>query len=162
MQYVSGSIAQDYNRRKKRQGAFWAGRFRPTVIQPGYHLSRCFFYISLNMVRAGAVEHPSEWVGGSHAELLGEDAGTDPIIDRQALLRCLDCGSQDSFRDWYLATLHQECCRGALVRQPHWTEAAAVGDKQWIQEVADACATTIIFTHQIGRASCRERVCVGV
>ena len=40
MQYVSGSIAQDYNRRKKRQGAFWAGRFRPTLIQPGHHLCR--------------------------------------------------------------------------------------------------------------------------
>ena len=52
MRYLQGSSAQDYNRRKKRSGAFWSGRFNTTLIQNGSHLSRCLFYIGLNMVRA--------------------------------------------------------------------------------------------------------------
>jgi len=136
MQYISGSMAQDYNRRKSRQGAFWAGRFRPTLIQPGHHLSRCFFYISLNMVRAHAVTHPSEWVGGSHAELLGQVPAKDRIIDRQALLHCLECGTWESFGDWYARTIAERCRAGRLEREPFWSEAAAVGDREWIEELA--------------------------
>ena len=91
MQYVSGSVAQDYNRRKERSGAFWSGRFRPTLVQSGRHLTRCFFYINLNMVRARAVGRPDEWVGGSHAELMGSAGAGGPIIDHGALLGCLEC-----------------------------------------------------------------------
>lgn len=137
LQYVSGSIAQDYNRRKERQGAFWSGRYRPTLIQPGHHLSRCFFYISMNMVRARAVAHPCEWVGGSHAELLEDyDGESEPIIDRPALLKSMHCGSWDLLRDWYLGTLEQQCRRKSHPRQPLWTEAAAVGDEDWIEDLA--------------------------
>lgn len=65
MQFLSGTAAQDYNRRTGREGAIWSSRHRPTLIEPGLHLSRCFFYIDLNMVRAGVVSRPVEWVGGS-------------------------------------------------------------------------------------------------
>ena len=61
MRFLQGSSAQDYNRRKKRSGAFWSGRYHTTLIQNGSHLSRCLFYIGLNMVRVKAVRHPSEW-----------------------------------------------------------------------------------------------------
>ena len=71
MQYLSGAAAQDYNRRLRREGAFWRGRFRPTLVEDGYHLTRCFFYIELNMVRAHAVDHPSEWYGGAFPEHSG-------------------------------------------------------------------------------------------
>jgi REP element-mobilizing transposase RayT len=84
MQYVSGSIAQDYNRRKERQGSFWSGRYRPTL-----------------------------------AKLMG-------------------CGSWELFRDWYGRTLEQQCCRNSHPRQPLWTEAAAVGDEVWIEDLAGA------------------------
>ncbi|MFW5803161.1 MAG: transposase, partial [Verrucomicrobiota bacterium] len=82
MQYVSGSIAQDYNRRKERQGSFWSGRYRPTLIK-----------------------------------LMG-------------------CGSWELFRDWYGRTLEQQCCPNSHPRQPLWTDAAAVGDEAWIEDLA--------------------------
>ena len=89
------------------------------------------------MVRAGAVEHPSEWVGGSHAELLGEEPRGGGIIDADALLRCLGCGSQEAFCDWYARTLGEECERGRRCREPHWTEAAAVGDREWVERLSE-------------------------
>ena len=31
MQYIQGTMGRDYNRRKKRRGAFWSDRFHPTL-----------------------------------------------------------------------------------------------------------------------------------
>ena len=134
MQFLSGAAAQDYNRRKKREGAFWGGRYRPTLVESGSHLSRCFFYIEMNMVRAQVAGHPSEWVGGAF------DEHTDRrrryrIIDRERLLHCLDCVNIEQFRDWYEATLNL-CSREHMEREPYWTEAAAVGSREWVEQLS--------------------------
>jgi putative transposase len=61
MQLIAGRTAQAYNQRKKRKGAFWEDRYHATAIEAEKHLLRCLVYIDLNMVRAGVVNHPSEW-----------------------------------------------------------------------------------------------------
>ena len=61
MQLIAGRTGQDYNQRKKRQGAFWEDRYHATAVESGDHLLRCLVYIDLNMVRAGIVSHPSQW-----------------------------------------------------------------------------------------------------
>jgi hypothetical protein len=61
MQLIAGRTAQEYNQRKKRRGAFWEDRYHATAIQQDEHLHHCLVYINLNMVRAGAVNHPQEW-----------------------------------------------------------------------------------------------------
>jgi putative transposase len=48
---IAGRTAQEYNRRKKRKGAFWEDRYHATAIETGEHLLRCLVYIDLNMVR---------------------------------------------------------------------------------------------------------------
>ena len=58
---VAGRVGQEYNTRKNRRGAFWEDRYHATAIQTDEHLVQCIVYIYLNMVRAGAVSHPSEW-----------------------------------------------------------------------------------------------------
>ncbi len=139
MQYVQGAAARDYNRRKQRNGAYWADRFHPTLVQTGSHLSRCLFYIGLNMVRAGAVSHPLEWEGSGCRELMGS-CRHDPIINLDRLLWCLGMPGRDSqFRDWYCGTI-DELSRSYLVREPVWSEAAAIGDRKWIEQLAGRIA----------------------
>src|SRR5688572_11578849 len=41
MQLIAGRIGQEYNQRKKRQGAFWEDRYHGTAIEPDGHLQRC-------------------------------------------------------------------------------------------------------------------------
>jgi len=41
MQLIAGRTAQEYNRRKKRKGAFWQDRYHATAIESGEHLWRC-------------------------------------------------------------------------------------------------------------------------
>lgn len=69
MQLIAGRTAQEYTRRKKRKGAFWQDRYHATAIESGEHLWRCLVYVDLNMVRAGVVNHPSEWKWSGYHEI---------------------------------------------------------------------------------------------
>jgi REP element-mobilizing transposase RayT len=53
IQLIAGRTAREYNRRKKRKGAFWDDRYHATAVQTDSHLNQCLVYIDLNMVRAG-------------------------------------------------------------------------------------------------------------
>ena len=49
LQLIAGKTAQEYNKRKKRKGAFWDDRYHATAIDAGEHLLRCLVYIDLNV-----------------------------------------------------------------------------------------------------------------
>ena len=89
MQYVQGTTGRDFNRRKEREGSFWRDRYHPTLIQNGEHLTRCLFYIDLNMVRARAVSHPLEWKCCGCHELYGTRKRYR-ILNRKKLLECVN------------------------------------------------------------------------
>ena len=133
MHFLQGTVAGDYNRRKKREGAFWRGRYHPTLVESGSHLSRCLFYIDLNMTRANGRMHPSEWTGGAYAEILGERQRYR-IINRDRLKWCLGMSGQPNsgFASWYKATIEEEINCGYQVRQPFWSEALGVGSEEWV------------------------------
>ncbi|MCF7855645.1 MAG: transposase [Candidatus Pacebacteria bacterium] len=141
MQYLQGLVARDCNRRKKRSGAFWSDRFKPTLVQNGSHLCRCLFYIGLNMVRAGAVEHPAEWAACGYHELTGR-CQRYRIVDVPLLLNCLEMPEQSAhFLEWYERTMQTMCESGYLCREPLWSEAAAVGSRAWIESLSGTVVT---------------------
>ncbi len=58
---IAGRTAQEYNKRKKRKGAFWEDRYHATAVQDTEYLIQCMNYIDMNMVRAGVVKKPWDW-----------------------------------------------------------------------------------------------------
>ena len=137
MQFIQGTIAKDFNRRKKREGAYWTGRFHPTLIQNGPHFSRCLLYIGLNMVRTGVIKHPSDWRCCGYHELIG-NRQRYKIIDTERLLKVLEMSKPlDYFFKWYDKTIESSLKSDIMRRQAIWTECAAVGDKQWIEQLAN-------------------------
>jgi putative transposase len=90
MQLVAGRVAQTYNEREKRRGAFWQDRYHATAVQSDGHLLRCMAYIDLNMVRAGVVEHPSKWRESGHREI-ERLPQRYRIIDMPALAALIGC-----------------------------------------------------------------------
>jgi putative transposase len=68
-----------------RKGAFWEDRYPTAAIESGEHLLRCQVYIDLNMVRAGAVSHPQEWVHGGYREIQGQRR-RNRLLDPDALV----------------------------------------------------------------------------
>ena len=130
MQKLEGEFAEFYNIRKRRSGAFWAGRYHCTMLDTGEYLWNCMRYIDLNMMRAGAVDHPRDWRWCAHGELTGLRQRYR-MLDMAAVLRMHGDCATEQFVENYQATIDQALARG-LQREPMWTESIAVGgSKLW-------------------------------
>lgn len=161
MKWLQGTAAGDINRRQKREGAFWKGRFHATLVETGSHLSRCLFYLDMNMVRAKAVRHPEEWRFGGAQELLGLRKRYR-AIDREWLLRLLGVTDMSEFRQWYCQTLDELCQnREPYPRESFWSTSLAVGSRQWIAGLVggDCEAQKCIFPLDCGdNGTCKLNV----
>lgn len=72
MQMLGRYYVQYFNHQYKRTGTLWEGRYKATVLDSEQYLLTCSRYIELNPVRAGMVEHPSDYPWSSyHANALG-------------------------------------------------------------------------------------------
>ena len=66
MQTLGRYYVQYFNHHYKRTGTLWDGRYKSTLISSDQYLFSCMRYIELNPVRAGMVEHPSEYPWSSY------------------------------------------------------------------------------------------------
>jgi putative transposase len=134
LQFLHGSVGQKYNILKNREGSFWKDRFHSTCIQSGGHLSKCLFYIDMNMVRAGVVKHPSFWKHSGYHEIMGERQRYR-IINKERLLQALSMDDIERMRRWYRLTLEHLLRAGELAREEYWSKAIAVGDPEWLKNI---------------------------
>ncbi|WP_319523233.1 transposase [uncultured Desulfosarcina sp.] len=134
---IAGRTAQEYNRRKRRKGAFWEDRYHSTAIENGEHLLRCLVYVDLNMVRAGVVDHPSKWPYGGYNEI--QMPRRKNIIIAYEKLRALA-----GFEDYAsFASAHRKWVHAALEdfdakRDSRWTQSIAVGTGPFIERIKNA------------------------
>lgn len=131
MQLIAGRVAQQFNRRKSRKGAYWEDRYHATAVQADSHLARCMVYIDLNMVRAGVVEHPSEWIHAGYNEIQALPRRYR-CIDVSALATLLGFTDTDRLRDGLREWVHGALEKGRLERDPEWTESIAVGQREYL------------------------------
>ncbi len=136
MQRLQGEFAKWYNLRRRRSGAFWNGRYHCTMVESGEHLWRCMRYIDLNMVRAGAVEHPRDWPWCGYDELAGE-RGKFLVLDREKLLDLTEAGSVAELARSHQAAIAEALEAPRLEREPQWTDAIAVGSRDFVDHVAE-------------------------
>jgi putative transposase len=135
MQLVASRTGQTYNERKSRLGAFWQDRYHATAVETEGHLFRCIAYIDLNMVRAGAVQHPREWRESGYAEMLRAPQRYR-IIDMPTLGRLMRCDAPGELRArWIARTDGALDERPARHREPAWTESLAVGGEAFLQGI---------------------------
>ena len=131
---VAGRTGQEFNQRKKRKGAFWEDRYHATAVENGEHLLQCLVYIDLNMVRAGVVNHPSEWPFGGYNEIQ-EPKKKNILIDYGRLRILLGFESYEdvriNHRKWVESCLQNQT-KG---RDEKWTRSLAVGSKTFIDGV---------------------------
>lgn len=133
IQLIAGRTGQEYNQRKGRKGAYWEDRYHATAVETGKHLIRCLVYIDLNMVRAGAVQHPSEWHFGGYNEIHNPKQRYT-LINKQKLMDMLEILDHElmcrSHKKWVEEILKS----GSVTREPKWTESIAIGSKEFVQE----------------------------
>jgi putative transposase len=72
LQYVASRYGAWLNKRLKRTGTLWEGRFRSSPVDQDRYCLACYRYIELNPVRARIVRHPSDYSWSSYgANALG-------------------------------------------------------------------------------------------
>ena len=59
--------SQYVNRKYRRTGSLWEGRFRSCVVESETYLLQCYRYIESNPVRAGMVSRPDDYSWSSYA-----------------------------------------------------------------------------------------------
>jgi putative transposase len=60
------------NRKEKRSGTLWEGRFKPSLVDSFAYLLACYRYIELNPVSAGIVSSPDEYGWSSYGHNSGK------------------------------------------------------------------------------------------
>jgi len=134
MQLLSGRVAQQFNRRKSRKGAYWEDRYHATAVQTDGHLAQCMVYIDLNMVRASVVDHPSGWVHTGYNEIQSLPQRYR-CVDVPALTALLGFADADNLRDGLREWVDQALANGSLERQPEWTQSIAVGQREYLDVI---------------------------
>ena len=133
LQLIAGRTAQEFNQRKERNGAFWEDRYHATAVERKEHLIRCLVYIDLNMVRAGAVNHPSEW------EMSGFNEIQNPperygVIDMSGLRSLCGFPDPEQFCEQHRQWVQEAISNGNNQRESCWTESVAVGGIGFVEE----------------------------
>jgi putative transposase len=87
MKELSQRYAHYFNKKHRRTGTLWEGRFRSCVAESGRYALACYRYIELNPARAGIVLHPSLYPWSSFAVNVGrqEDLLIKPHAEFTAL-----------------------------------------------------------------------------
>lgn len=135
MQLIAGRTAQEYNQRKRRNGAFWEDRYHATAIQTNESLARCLAYIDLNMVRAGVVKHPGEWKESGYHEIqnLPRRYG---IVNVPVLMELLGLDGleklQEARAQWAESQLNS-----VSQHDSSWTESIAIGNQDFVKGVKE-------------------------
>ncbi len=134
MQLVAGRVAQEFNQRKKRKGAFWEDRYHATAIASGDHFARCLTYMDLNMVRAGAVEDPVDWPESGYAEL-SQTKQRYHLLDHQVLEELLGVTGNSEMYSTRRGWVEEAMRRNLLERDSCWSGSLAVGDEEFVAGV---------------------------
>jgi REP element-mobilizing transposase RayT len=135
IQLIAGRTGQEYNQRKNRKGAFWEDRYHATAIQSDKHLFMCICYIDMNMVRAGVVKHPHEWVHSGFNEIQNPRRRYN-LIDHKKLMKLLNFSDYDLLTKTHSQWIDYAINKSKFLREEKWTEAVAVGDNDFVEKTA--------------------------
>lgn len=106
MQAVGRVYVQWFNRRHRRTGTLWEGRYKAAIVDDERYLITCMRYIELNPVRARIVDHPRAYRWSSFAANAFGD--TDELLTPHPVYHALgssDDARQAAYRDLFRAAI---------------------------------------------------------
>ncbi len=86
MRQLNGVYAQWFNRRHRRVGHLFHGRYKAVSVQTDAHLRRAVRYVVRNPIRAGLSGQPEQWKWTSHHATVGR--AEEKVVAVDALLAC--------------------------------------------------------------------------
>jgi REP element-mobilizing transposase RayT len=146
---IAGRTGQEFNQRKSRKGAYWEDRYHATAVESGDHFFKCLVYIDLNMVRAGVVEHPSEWAFCGYNEIQ-EPKRKKVLINYQRLTELLGFDSYDEVKIYHKRWVDDYLENGKKTREDKWTMSIAVGNRRFVERVKSLMGVLAIGRKSFG------------
>jgi putative transposase len=134
LQLIAGRTAQEFNIRKNRKGAFWEDRYHATAVETDEHFIKCPVYIDFNMVRAGVVQHSSEYSINGYNEIQNPPERYS-ILNRKALLDLFEIHNESRFQQAHREWVESELRNGFSAKNPFWSESVAVGNECFIKDI---------------------------
>jgi putative transposase len=134
MQSLTGRYVKYWNKRHRRSGTLWGGRFHSSIVHTDRHLLQCTRYIDLNPVRAGMVVAPELYPWSSfNALAFGESPLPLTLHPTLAALGQTGNQRQAAYRDFCAAepsaqeieTIRAAIRGGAALAAPDDTPAIA-------------------------------------
>ena len=102
MQSVAARYVWYVNASKGRSGTLWDGRYKACLVARDQHVLAACRYIDLNPVRAGLVQHPSQYPWSSYSALA--ELRFDPLVVGHSALEQLGSPRGLAYAKW--------CARG--------------------------------------------------
>jgi len=109
MKQIGQLYAIYFNRKYKRVGSLWQGRYGSSLVLADAYLLACYRYIELNPVRAGMVDHPELYPWSSYRANAGLQ--TSPLVSPHAEylgLAATDAARHAAYRDLVAGGLDTE------------------------------------------------------
>jgi putative transposase len=94
LQQVSWRYAKAFNRRYRRYGPVFAGRFSPEIVQDDAGLLRLSYYVHMNPVKARLCRDAESWPYSSCAAYVGNNGSA--LVTRDPILKLV--GGPDEYR----------------------------------------------------------------
>lgn len=91
MRHVNGIYTQYFNRRYRRDGPLFRGRYKAMLIEADEYLGEVVRYIHLNPIEAGLVKKPEAYEWSSHKKYLSKKS--PPWFSKVPLLKCFETPS---------------------------------------------------------------------
>lgn len=132
MHALNSRYAQDFNRRHRRVGHLFQGRFDSRLVQEEAYLIQVIRYDALNPVRAGIVGHPDDYKWSGHRAI----AGLCEPPSWLAVEQTLQCFAPDEAvaRIYYSRFVDE----GIGVERSPWKDVVGqiyLGDKTWVESM---------------------------
>ena len=100
---LAQKYSQHINKKHKRTGTLWEGKFKSSPISMDNYLLACSRYIEMNPVRAHIVKDPNDYIWSSYRYKIGQKEGAI-LLDPDPLY--IDLGKDDkerqkNYRKWF-------------------------------------------------------------
>ncbi|WP_130618672.1 transposase [Dyella amyloliquefaciens] len=129
MRQIGQSYVPSFNRRHRRSGTLWEGRFKSCLVNTDQYLLTVYRYIELNPVRAGMVQAPEDHPWSSVHANLGRSA--DPLVTpHETFLTMAPDALQraEAYRSWLRQGVSDD--EIAAIRL-HLKQGRALGDQRF-------------------------------
>jgi putative transposase len=132
MQRVLTTYSQYHNRKYKKIGHLFQGRYKSILCQSDQYLGELVRYIHLNPVRAKMVKRPEEYEYSGHRAYIGMDKSG--LVDTEPVLRHFG-GTKKRAVEVYVRFVESSLTQASQVQFYQATEGRLLGSEDFLKDV---------------------------